>query len=55
MVIDVSYRNVWKAMKDIMTVEPRTNLVISTVDVSDRALSFRDPSSSGYGNNLRRF
>ncbi len=55
MVIDVLHRNVWNVMKDILTVEARTNGVISMADVSDRALSFRDPVSSGYANNVRRF
>lgn len=49
------YRNVWNVVKDMLTVESRTNAVICFADVSDRALSFRDPVSSGYSNNLRRF
>ncbi len=49
------YRNVWKVVKDMLTVEARTNTVIGFADVSDRAFTFRDPVSSGYVNNGRRF
>lgn len=54
-VIDVLYRNVWNVVKDMLTVESRTNAVISMADVSNRPHSFRDSVSSGYANNLRRF
>ena len=35
-VIDVSRWNVWNVIKDVMTVEPRTEIILSTTDVSDR-------------------
>ncbi len=49
------YRNVWNVVKDMLTVESRTNAVISMADVSDRPHSFRDSVGSGYANDLRRF
>lgn len=48
------YRNVWNVVKDMLTVDARTNTVISLADVSDRTLSYRD-ASSGYANNARLF
>ena len=54
-VIDVVRRNVWDAMREMLSVEPRTSALVSLTDSSDRTLYYRDSAYTGNARETLRF